>query len=101
MTLTRNLLTLLLTAGIFIALETGSPVNGQEIRPVGIAHSSGPCFSFKNDPNDPQFSPPKCIDGNPDTYSCFMDDSPLGTDPTTNPPKGDAPVTGDVLFDLG
>ncbi|MBO7679548.1 MAG: hypothetical protein J6S75_07760, partial [Thermoguttaceae bacterium] len=41
------------------------------------------------------------IDGNPETYTCMRDASPNGTNEATKPPKGDAPVTGYILFDLG
>ena len=95
MTVIRNVLFTLLLLSFIL------PLAGQEIRPVGIVHSSGPCFSFKKDPNDPQFAPENCIDGDLNTYSCFMDDTPTGTDIAANPAKGSEPVTGDVVFDLG
>jgi len=41
------------------------------------------------------------LDGNPDTFSCLLDDSPTGSDPNARPPNGSLPVTGRIVFDLG
>ena len=41
------------------------------------------------------------LDGNPDTFACILDDSRGGKQMDTKPPRGDAPVTGTLVFDLG
>ncbi len=41
------------------------------------------------------------IDGDWSTACCFLDDTPTGTNPNTQPPLGSSPVTARVVLDLG
>ena len=41
------------------------------------------------------------LDGDPKTFACLWDDSRGGTRDETKPPRGDTPVTGTLVLDLG
>ncbi len=41
------------------------------------------------------------LDGDPKTFACLWDDSRGGTRNETKPPRGDTPVTGAMVLDLG
>ena len=90
----RNNLLIAFAAGImfFGAASAQWAIEIHRILPASVAACS------EESPTHPAAL---AIDGNPETYTCLRDASPNGTGETTKPPKGDAPVTGYILFDLG
>ncbi|MDO4630116.1 MAG: hypothetical protein Q4C70_13125 [Planctomycetia bacterium] len=51
--------------------------------------------------NIDKYQKENACDGDFDSYTVLLDDTPTGNDETRIPPKGDAPVTGFIWFDLG
>ena len=47
------------------------------------------------------YSVQKMIDGNPNSYVCFLDDTRTGTRQNTAPPNADFPITAKFVLDLG
>ncbi len=74
------------------------------IRPTAVVSASGSTFPKESRPDgqsNPKYAAEKAIDGNPDTFTCLLDDTPTGSGKKTIPPQGSAPVTGHLVVDLG
>jgi hypothetical protein len=56
---------------------------------------------FSSGNQHPGYEVGKAIDGDIDTFSVVKDDTLTGSDPATNPPFAEDPVTGHMIFDLG
>jgi Hydrazine synthase alpha subunit middle domain len=72
--------------------------------PTAVTSASGTAFpknSKPTGPGDPRYMAAKAIDGNPDTFTCLLDDTPGGNNPKTIPPSGNDPTTGHMVLDLG
>jgi len=70
------------------------PLSAQQIEGVKATESS----TFTK---NPAHKLSDATDGDPDSYAVLYDSTPNGTDETRVPPKGNAPVTGFIWFDLG
>jgi len=82
----------------------GSVAGASRITPVAVPYASGPAFPqgrANGNPPDPQYAAERAIDGDPATFCCLLDDSLSGSHAATIPAKASAPVTGQVVFDLG
>ncbi len=64
-----------------------------EWRPVAVTRAS--------ETHGADFGAAKMIDGDLNTYACFLDDSRDGMDPRAEPPFAKAPVTCAFVLDLG
>ena len=61
--------------------------------------SSGPAYPSPDQPE--KYAAQRAIDGDLQTFCCLLDDTLMGDDGGTMPPRAAAPVTGHMVFDLG
>lgn len=82
------------TFALLLFLILALPLSAQQIEGVESIESSA--FT-----KNPEHKLHHATDGDLDTYAVLYDSTPDGTDETRVPPKGNAPVTGFIWFDLG
>ena len=86
---------ILLLSGTISAADSGaaSSISQSEIHPVAVW--SGDRVHAAD------YKPEKMIDGDPETYACFLDSTLSGLRPETAPPYAELPITCRFTLDLG
>lgn len=83
-----------------ISLLGGSSLLAADaVTPVAVPIASGPAYPFPDDAT--RYAAQRAIDGDPTTFCCLLDDTRTGATEDTQPPRGAAPVSGHMIFDLG
>ena len=78
---------------LLIVCLISSSALGETITPQSVVACSGPI--------EGNYSASLSCDGNLDSYSALRDDTPTGSDDALVPPRGEAPITGHIVYDLG
>ncbi len=88
-------LVLLALAAIPFLIASGNAAT--LMSPVAVPFSSGAPYPSGTN----AYVAEKAIDGNLSTFTCLLDDTLTGSNGTSVPVNGAAPVTGHMIFDLG